>query len=221
MKAQTFLYIKNLVVYARYVYPDTFIPSTHFIANVRVESGTGEVIAQEIQNCLKSRNVDISKVMGFGSDGATAMTGKDKGCTGRLLLKNPMMINYHCLAHKLALVSSQAANNVPYLKEYQETLTGIFYFFKSSSLRHDRLENIQKLLDEATLKIREVHEVRWMSIYKAVETVYYCMDSLITIFSTDKEPKTEGYGKKNRQLRLYINYILVDGYLACHYRKLI
>jgi hypothetical protein len=60
------------------------------------------------------------------------------------------------------------------LKEYQETLAGIFYFFKSSSLRHDRLENIQKLLDEATLKIREVHEVRWMSIYKAVETVY-CM----------------------------------------------
>jgi hypothetical protein len=42
------------------------------------------------------------------------------------------------------------------------------------ALRHDRLENIQKLLDEATLKIREVHEVRWMSIYKAVETVY-CM----------------------------------------------
>jgi hypothetical protein len=34
---------------------------------VRVESGTGEVIAQEIQNCLKSKNVDISKVMGFGS----------------------------------------------------------------------------------------------------------------------------------------------------------
>jgi len=74
---------KKLVVYARCVDPDTFIPSTHFIANVRVESGTGEVIAQEIQNCLKSRNVDISKVMGFGSDGATAMTGKDKGCTGR------------------------------------------------------------------------------------------------------------------------------------------
>lgn len=72
--------------------------------------------------------------MGFGSDGATAMTGKDKGCTGRLLLKNPMMINYHCLA----LVISQAANNVPYLKEYQETLTGIFYFFKSSSLRQTR-----------------------------------------------------------------------------------
>jgi hypothetical protein len=66
---------------------------------IRVESGTGEVIAHEIQNCLKSRNVDISKVMGFGSDGATAMTGKDKDCTGRLLLKNPMMINYHCLAH--------------------------------------------------------------------------------------------------------------------------
>lgn len=60
--------VHKKLVYARCVYPDTFIPSTHFIANVRVESGTGEVIAQEIQNCLKSRNFDISNVMGFGSD---------------------------------------------------------------------------------------------------------------------------------------------------------
>jgi hypothetical protein len=55
-------------------------------------------IAVAIDSSMSLANVDISKVMGFGSDGATAMTGKDKGCTGRLLLKNPMMINKKLLS---------------------------------------------------------------------------------------------------------------------------
>lgn len=71
--------------------------------------------------------------MGFGSDGAKAVTGTGESVIGHLLRENPMLINCHCTAHRLALVSSQAANTVPYLKEYQETLTGLFYFYKSSA----------------------------------------------------------------------------------------
>ena len=44
-----------------------------------------------------------------------------------------MIVNYHCIAHKLALVTSQAADAVPYLVDYQSVLTGIFYFFKVSA----------------------------------------------------------------------------------------
>ena len=46
------------------------------------------------------------------------------------------------------------------------------------------------------MKVKEVHEVRWMSIYKAVETVYRSLDSLLSVFSTDKDPKAKGYSKK-------------------------
>lgn len=44
--------------------------------------------------------------------------------------------------------------------------------------------------------MKEVHEVRWLSIYKAVETVYRCLDSLLSLFSTEKDPKAKGYSKK-------------------------
>ena len=138
----------------------------------------------------------LSKVMGFGSDGAKAMTGTKEGVTGHLLRVNPMLLNYHCIAHRLALVSSQAVDSVPYLKEYQDILTGLFYFFKGSANRNEKLKDIQSLLDEPTLKVKEVHEVRWLSIYKAVETVYRCLDSLLSLFSTEKDPKAKGYSKK-------------------------
>lgn len=187
---------KKLVIYARGVNPDNNIPSTYFLENVKVASGTGQVVSQAILDCLEARKIPMTRVMGFGTDGAKAMTGTKEGATGHLMRVNPMMLNYHCIAHRLALVSSQAAESIPYMKEYQETLTGLFYFFKGSANRNEKLKDIQTLLDEPLLKIKEVHEVRWMSIYKAVETVYRCLDSLISVFSTDKDAKAKGYAKK-------------------------
>ena len=88
------------------------------------------------------------------------MVRKNEGVTGHLLRKIPMMLNFHCIAHRLALVSSQAANEIPYLKEYQETLTGLFYFFKASASHCEKLKEIQHLLEDDSIKIKEVHEVK-------------------------------------------------------------
>ena len=68
--------------------------------------------------------------MGLGSDGAKVMTGTGEGVTGHLLRVNPMLLNFHCIAHTLAVVSSQAANEVPYLKEYQIFCAACFTFSK-------------------------------------------------------------------------------------------
>ena len=44
--------------------------------------------------------------------------------------------------------------------------------FQGSANCTTRLVEIQELLDEPTLKVREVHEFRWLSVYLAVQTVY-------------------------------------------------
>ena len=70
---------------------------------------------------------------------ATAFTSKKAGVTGLLLRINPMLINYHCIAHRLALVTSQAAKDMAYIAKYQGTLTSIFYYFKASAVHTDAL----------------------------------------------------------------------------------
>ena len=202
---------KKLIIYARILDPDTYKPSTHFITNVRVKSATGKAIFDELGKLLKVKQIPISKVMGLGSDGAKVMTGTGNGVTGFMLRENPMLLNYHCIAHRLALVTSQAANEVPFLVDYQSILTGMFYFFKYSANRTTRLTEIQTLLDDPKLKIKEVHEVRWFSVYLAVQTVYKCLDSLITFFSTDTDAKAKGYGKKLIQQDFIAStYMLMD-----------
>ena len=143
---------------------DTFIPKTHVICNLQIEKADGKSIAGAILIVIEGKNIPIEKVMGLGSDGAKVMTGTGKGVTGHLLRVNPMLLNFHCIAHRLALVSSKAANEVPYLKEYQDILCSMFYFFKSSANRTGQLASVQTLLEEPNLKIKEVHEVRWLSL---------------------------------------------------------
>ena len=64
---------------------------------------------------MEEKRVDNKKIVGFGSDGARVMTGTELGVTGFMLREvNPLLSNIHCVAHKLALRSAQAAEKVPF-----------------------------------------------------------------------------------------------------------
>jgi len=142
------------------------------------------------------------------------MTGRDKGLTGQLLRINPHLLNIHCIAHRLALCTSQAAEGIPALKEYQETLTSLFYYFKGSACRTQKLAKVQSILDEPQLKVKEIHQVRWLSFYTALETIYRTLDSLLTYFDSAearKDPKAVGLYKKMASKHfIYITYLMMD-----------
>ncbi|XP_070545566.1 zinc finger protein 862-like [Ptychodera flava] len=187
---------KKLVIYCRLL-NSAFLPETHFLSNIKVEDGTAAVITQELIKVLEGIGAQPSRLTGFGSYGASVMTGRKSGVAARLKSSvNEKLISIHCLAHKLALCSSQAAKQVEYINNYQETITGIFYFFKRSAVRVSKIEKIQLLLDEPSLRYKEVHAVHWLSFYKALETVYRTWDSLVTFFGQDKDPKSKGFAKK-------------------------
>ena len=156
---------KTLVVYTCILGPDSFTASTHFVGNMKVHNGTATVITQALKELLQEKQVGTPSVMALGSDGATVMTSGKGGVTGLLKHVNPMLTNYHCMAHRLALVTFQASQNMPYLVKYQEILTGLLYYFKNSSVCTESLKAIQQVLEEPQLKLREVQEVRWRAIY--------------------------------------------------------
>lgn len=53
----------------------------------------------------------------------------------------------------------------------QEMVTSMFYHLKKSALRTERLKAVQEVLNEPQLKFKEIHQVRWLSFYKALETL--------------------------------------------------
>lgn len=192
---------KRLVVYVQIVDPQTFQPSTHFVANKECIDATGVGIAKSIQEVMSELDVPLTKVMSMGSDGAAVMTGRNKGCTGILLRSNPHMVNVHCVAHSLALCTSQAAEAIADLKEHQQILTDLFYYFRGSPKRAARIKAVQKLLEDPVLTYKELHSIRWLSYYNALQTVHRTIDSLLTYLTdmsqdVSKDPKANGLKKK-------------------------
>ena len=201
---------KKLVLYAT-IADSSLQPSTHFVANVHCPDGTGAGLANSILNVMGKFGVPAKKIMGLGSDGASVMTGRGKGTTGMLLRENPHLVNVHCMAHRLALCTSQAADAVPGMKLYHETVTSLYYYFKLSATRVARFKEIQRILDNQELKIKEVHGVRWLSFFEALDVVFRSLDSLLTFFQESSDAKAVGLRKKIGSTKfISITYLLMD-----------
>ena len=144
------------------------------------------------------------------------MTGKKTGVGVQLKEQiNPYLIQIHCVAHRLALVTSQAASkdNVPYLKTYQDFLCNIFYWFKHSALRTASLSSLQEVLDSPQIKIKEVHSVRWFSFYNALDAIFRSWAPLATLLEQEatKDAKAKGYFKiLTTSQFILISHILMD-----------
>lgn len=172
---------KNLIVYIRLVNDHTI--STHFLTLLELDSeATGQNIADKIFEVMDENGIDKSKCVGFASDGARNMTGKDNG-TAAILKKECLgMIAIHCIAHRLALASSQASNQFPALTRYKKTLIAIYSHFSHSSLRLNTLHEVQNVLDDPRLRYKPIYDVRWLSFYNAVNTVKRTLSSLLAYF---------------------------------------
>lgn len=97
------------------------------------------------------------------------------------------------------LCTSQAADDVKMLNEYQKVVCDLYYYFKQSASRCSKFQSIQEILDSPKLKVKEVHGVRWLSFFDALETVYRTLEALLTYFddqSKQSDPKAAGLRSK-------------------------
>lgn len=146
------------------------------------------------------------------TDGVNVMTGTKNGLTGHFIRENRHLAHMHYWAHRVALVSQQAAENVKAIQEFKSTVASIYYYFYKSPTRASQMENIQKVLNEPVLRYREVHQVCWLSFYAALEVVYRTLDSLMTYFTTrENDAKAVGLKKKiEHALFIHIAYGMMD-----------
>ena len=74
---------------------------------------------------MEKRNLHKDKMKGFGSSGVSVMTGKNNGVSKRMKDDSPFLVSIHCMAHRLALCTSQVANGIPYLAKFKEILAAL------------------------------------------------------------------------------------------------
>lgn len=205
---------KQMVVYVRVV-DSLFVPHTYFLKNITVDNPKSDaaVLFNCINQCLTEEGLELNKLRGFGSDGASVMVGRHHGVATRVKEKTPHCISIHCMAHRFNLATCQASNNIPYMKYFEKTLSDLYYYFggSKSGNRKCELAEIQKILDDPVVKIKECHEIRWIAFYEAVNAVYRSWPSLATYFKRHDDKTSKSFKTKLTEYKfLAVLHILMD-----------
>lgn len=172
---------KKLSIFARVVNPAIGEANTVFVGDVDIESGKSEHVFQTVSNVLANDfDVSTNKIFAFGSDGASAMVGRNNSVTSRLKQVNPYLVNCHCARHRCALSISQAADAVPQVRTYRDSLCAVYSFYASSSLRQQKLLDFQEIFEgsQIPVKLKQLHKVRWLSMSECVAAMYRAWDGV-------------------------------------------
>ena len=137
----------EMVIYVRFIDSNAQV-HTAFMKIVELPNGRAETIEQALLAYLEEKSIPLSRLVGFGSDRASVMTGKHSGIATRIKNKQPILTSIHCVAHRLALAASQAGESITFIKRtFKPTLRQLFYFYEHSSVRTSGLKALQELLE--------------------------------------------------------------------------
>ena len=134
--------IEELSVYCRWV--ENGVPVEHFMEILPLKKTNAQSIYSMLLDWLKKKDLQCSKLIGMGFDGAATVAGKKSGVQARLKKHAPHSVFVHCHCHKLQLACVQSANSTEGIKHIYTTLTTLWKFFHYSPKRCQNLKEIRK-----------------------------------------------------------------------------
>ena len=187
---------KKLVIYCRYIKEGQVY--TAYVGNKTVTDCTAEGLKVALCDFLQSSGIlpedDYSSLMGLGTDGAAVMVGCRGGLGVKLKEKNNMLIQVHCIAHRLNLAASQASSGIPYMQDYHRYIQLLYRFFSDSQVRYDKLRELQTLLHCEVKQVPEGTSVRWLSVESAVKMIFGHFDAIVLALEDDKDKTGKAAG---------------------------
>ena len=101
------------------------------------------------------------------------------GVAARLKQIQPSLVSIHCVAHRLALAVTEAADQVSPIKQFKSYLNSFFTYFHRSPKRAGKLQaSFEQLFDRPALKLRQPSDTRWLACDEAVQTLKRSLEPL-------------------------------------------
>lgn len=174
---------KKLVICVRYVINSE--TSSLYLGSVSVNDGKAHTITRHVIETLQIVGLDLSNMVGLGTDGADTMTGHKNGVGGPDEKQVCPFCNTstHCFAHRLNLACVDAMKEIQELDKFRSMFNALYIHFSTSAVRNSKLKEIQTVFEDSELKIKEPHQVRWLSLRDAVKAVYKCYPSVVACVS--------------------------------------
>lgn len=191
--------------FIRYVDQDTYKVKTDFLAvNDILESSTSanaETIKSVVVKQLSDCDLDINKLSGLSTDDASVMVGKENGAAAKLKREAKMLLNVHCICHRLALACGDANDHISYIKTVEKVLIRLRSFFHNSGKRtaaytkaviaSAELQISHSAKKRVVKRVKKATRTRWLSTESTVDGIFLNFVPLIQtlqIYSNDSDP---------------------------------
>jgi len=122
-------------------------------------------LSDMILQTLQSYGLDVKTcLVGQGYDGASVMSGAQKGVQQRVREATPLAVYTHCYAHKLNLVLVDCCKSVSDAADFfRFAREAVQYVFVSDAIPHKVWLDVQKELyrDEPPRQLQRLSDTRW------------------------------------------------------------
>lgn len=146
-----------------------------------VEGCTANVIYEAIIKSFSDRDVPLTNIIGFASDGCNVMMGAHNSVSSKLKNNFPGIKIFKCICHSMHLCASAACKELP--RRCEDLARNIYSFFKNSSKRQAEYTEFQIFTNSKIHKILHPSQTRWLSLLAVVNRILEQWVSLQLFFS--------------------------------------
>ena len=167
-----------------------------FLTLIALEKCDAVSIVTALKEELLRLKLNISKLIGIGTDNASVMTGVNNGVYKQLKADVPNLILIRCVCHSIQLAVSHASSEA-LLRSLDYLISETYSWFSHSATRQIAYKQIYQTINDSKvpLKIVNTLDTRWLSIEPAISRILNQWLELKTHFEvarlTDKCYKAE------------------------------
>ena len=171
-----------------------------FLEIVHLKKADAESIYSALVECLKEKQLEVSRIIGMGFDGASTFSGKKTGVQTRIKNIAPHALFVHCHCHLLQLACVQAANRIKH----------VYICNPHNSLevlpkRAESLKMVQQVLNLPELKIAKPLGTRWLAHERCMKDT-----ALNDIHESTHEPEALGLCKSLTKQHTVVAIYMLD-----------
>ena len=205
--------IEQMSIVLRYVDSDKEI-NERFIKFVQCEGVTGEALAKNIEDTMDEVGLPLDNCRGQGYDGASAMSSKSKGVSGRILRENPKALYVHCSSHRLNLVVAKACK-LPSVIHMLGHAQKISSFFSPSP---QRTQFLKKKIAEIGLKRQKLASpstTRWVERISTLDGFAEAFEAIFFSLEYMKTNENGDFNSSTSDARMLFKSIKSFEFIAC------
>jgi hypothetical protein len=134
----------HLLIYVRYLHPDTLVATTEYLTCVKLLATTADAITAVLLGVMIALGLDVQRMAGFCSNGVATMAGMKSGVAAQLKVVNPRIVTVRYVAHRTALVMSDTTKSNPKLQAVDSKLRQVHNLFNHNNKRQSEWEAFAK-----------------------------------------------------------------------------